>query len=125
MKILTASQAKDMDLQTIKKGISEDTLIEQAAYSVFEVVAELRPLKVLCVAGAGNNGADSICTARILANNSIYFVPGYIFSIISYTISGFLLWTLFSPRIMLLNFSPEGSIEPFVPIKRSSCCPKT
>jgi len=50
MKILTASQAKDMDLQTIKKGISEDTLIEQAAYSVFEVVAELRPLKVLCVA---------------------------------------------------------------------------
>ena len=72
MKILTASQAKDMDLQTIKKGISEDTLIEQAAYSVFEVVAELRPLKVLCVAGAGNNGADSICTARILANNSIY-----------------------------------------------------
>ena len=71
MKVLTACQTKDMDLQTIQKGISLDTLIEQAAYSVFEIAAELRPRKVLCVAGSGNNGADSICTARILTNNSI------------------------------------------------------
>ena len=68
MKVLTSQEAKQIDRETVQKGIMEETLIEQAAASVADIVETYKPHAILSVVGKGNNGADGVATARILKN---------------------------------------------------------
>ena len=65
MKVITSSEAK-LDEATILKGISEETLMEQAAFAVADVAETFYPFSILTVVGKGNNGGDGIAAARIL-----------------------------------------------------------
>lgn len=68
MKVITSSEAKKLDEATILKGISEETLMEQAAFAVADVAETFYPFSILTVVGKGNNGGDGIAAARILKN---------------------------------------------------------
>lgn len=67
--LVTTVEMKQYDDKTIHQiGLSEDVLIERAAYSSAKTILETYPNanKILVVAGNGNNGADAVATARIL-----------------------------------------------------------
>jgi len=71
MKIsVTGGQMKQIDSDTIQRiGIPSLVLMERAALAVADAVTEhmgRRRPSVLCVCGAGNNGADGIAVGRIL-----------------------------------------------------------
>jgi NAD(P)H-hydrate epimerase len=68
MYVLNSFQTKEIDKKTILKGIKEEVLIEQAAFALSDVIESTIPKKILFLAGNGNNGADSIASARILKN---------------------------------------------------------
>ncbi|HOB15827.1 MAG TPA: NAD(P)H-hydrate dehydratase [Defluviitoga sp.] len=68
MKVITSSEAKRLDEATIMKGISEETLMEQAAFAVADVAETFYPFSILSIVGKGNNGGDGIAAARILKN---------------------------------------------------------
>ena len=68
MKVITSSETKKLDEATILKGISEETLMEQAAFAVADVAETFYPFSILTVVGKGNNGGDGIAAARILKN---------------------------------------------------------
>ena len=70
--ILTAAEAKYCDNYTITEvGIPSLVLMERAALTCVEEIEKRFDCKekqhVLCVAGRGNNGADALAVARILA----------------------------------------------------------
>lgn len=75
MKIATAQQMRDMDRVAIQeRGIPSVQLMERAAQSVANAALELAaahrtgegPGRAVCFCGAGNNGGDGVCTARLL-----------------------------------------------------------
>jgi hydroxyethylthiazole kinase-like uncharacterized protein yjeF len=69
MQTVTAAQMQEYDQYTHDViGISDDALIERAAYAVLEVIgAKQYDLShVLVLAGLGNNGADGVAIARLL-----------------------------------------------------------
>ena len=69
--IVTTSEMKKIDQYTIDKmGIPALVLVENAARTVVDYIRLRFPMsrKVLVFFGNGNNGADSICVARILSN---------------------------------------------------------
>jgi NAD(P)H-hydrate epimerase len=68
MKVITSSEAKWLDKATTLKGISEETLMEQAAFAVADVAETFYPFSILSIVGKGNNGGDGIAAARILKN---------------------------------------------------------
>jgi len=68
MKILTAQQIKDCDIETIEKGISSISLMEKAAKSCVDWI-EINftsAQKFLIFCGTGNNGGDGFAIARML-----------------------------------------------------------
>lgn len=70
MKIITAAQMRELDLRTQREGgISEKKLIARAGRAAAQWVAAHYPpgVRVLALAGKGNNGADALVTGRRLA----------------------------------------------------------
>lgn len=84
MKILSASQLRELDAYTIEhEPIASIDLMERASKAfVAEVMArwpENTPIKVF--AGAGNNGGDALAVARLLAEQGYNQVSVYLFNI--------------------------------------------
>ncbi|MDK2945596.1 NAD(P)H-hydrate dehydratase [Geotoga petraea] len=77
MYIVNSKEMKNIDELTISKGLQESILMEQAAFSVKEIVEDLNPKKILVMAGTGNNGGDGLAVARLLKNDG-YDVQVYI-----------------------------------------------
>lgn len=69
MKIVNSNEMKKIDNLTIKKGIDEKILMEQASFSVKEIILELNPKNILVIAGTGNNGGDALAVSRLLKND--------------------------------------------------------
>ncbi|MEJ2684484.1 MAG: NAD(P)H-hydrate dehydratase [Candidatus Sulfobium sp.] len=71
MKVVTASEMRDIDRRTIEEyGIAGPVLMERAGVSVAERVRNLFDKhKVVVIAGGGNNGGDGIVAARELFNH--------------------------------------------------------
>ncbi|MBI2646682.1 MAG: bifunctional ADP-dependent NAD(P)H-hydrate dehydratase/NAD(P)H-hydrate epimerase, partial [Deltaproteobacteria bacterium] len=68
MKIVTAHQMQKIDEETIRKhGVSRLELMENAGRAVVEVLGSVRDLKVLILAGKGNNAGDGFVVARLLS----------------------------------------------------------
>lgn len=83
MKIFTTDEIRSIDRFTIEKeGISSMTLIQRVAEAVTaEITSRWRPSKqVVVFAGPGNNGADALAVARMLAEQG-YKVHVYLFNI--------------------------------------------
>lgn len=71
--VVTGRQMKAVDEYTINKiGIPSLVLMERAAYSVYEEIIKNydKGTDILIVCGSGNNGADGVALARILAENN-------------------------------------------------------
>jgi ADP-dependent NAD(P)H-hydrate dehydratase / NAD(P)H-hydrate epimerase len=68
MKILTAAEMREVDRRTIEAGIPGIVLMENAAHSVVEFLAEkFAPLgsqRIVVLCGKGNNGGDGMAVAR-------------------------------------------------------------
>jgi len=79
--VLSANRIKSAENFTINElGIEALILMERAAVEVAFSVMEKYPdkgTKILIVCGAGNNGADGLCVARLLVENG--YLP-YVFS---------------------------------------------
>ncbi|MDN5343750.1 MULTISPECIES: NAD(P)H-hydrate dehydratase [Oceanotoga] len=71
MYILDSEEIKRTDLKTIQTGIKEETLMEQAAFSIYQIIKDLNPKKVIAICGTGNNGGDALATIRLLKNFGI------------------------------------------------------
>lgn len=81
-KILTGKQALLLDKYTIENGTDSETLIGRAATALADTICSeevisltaksLDKMKVLCIAGPGNNGADAVCLAEILTERGIH-----------------------------------------------------
>lgn len=69
MYIVNSMEMKKIDELTISKGLQETVLMEQAAFSVKEVIEEINPKNILILAGTGNNGGDALAVARLLKND--------------------------------------------------------
>ena len=69
--IVTASQMKQLEHNTIDNvGIPSIVLMERAALAVYEEISNrYPPTSVLVAIGPGNNGADGLAVARLLAIN--------------------------------------------------------
>lgn len=71
-KILTASEMKQYDEATIKKGTPSLVLMERAARAAFEILLSDFPCRrVLLCCGNGNNGGDGLAMARLLTLHGI------------------------------------------------------
>ncbi len=82
MKILSASQLKELDSYTIKhEPISSIDLMERASRAVADKICSMwsadTPIKIF--AGPGNNGGDALAVARMLADSK-YKVYVYLFN---------------------------------------------
>ncbi len=70
MKIVTASQMREIDRACARQGIPASTLMENAGRAVAEetrrLLGRLDGRQVLCLVGAGNNGGDGLVAARYL-----------------------------------------------------------
>ena len=74
MKIFTTEQIREIDRVTIEKeGVSSLQLIERVAEGVTaEVISRLcANMRIAVFAGPGNNGADALAVARMLAEQQI------------------------------------------------------
>lgn len=69
MYIVNSKEMKKIDELTISKGLQESVLMEQAAFSVKEVIEQKNPENILILAGTGNNGGDALAVARLLKND--------------------------------------------------------
>lgn len=69
MKLVTASQMRELDRLTIQDdGVPEQLLMERAGCGVADVVRMRypHPCRVVCMVGKGNNGGDAQVAARLL-----------------------------------------------------------
>ncbi len=69
MKILTAAKMRQVDRETMERGIPGSILMENAGYSVVAYLKEsfsLSQHQVLICCGKGNNGGDGFVIARLL-----------------------------------------------------------
>lgn len=69
--VVSAKEMKQYDTNTIEKiGIPSAVLMERAAYAVameaLDFLKDYKNARVLVLCGNGNNGADGVCTGRIL-----------------------------------------------------------
>ena len=84
MKVVTAAQMAALELDSQRRGVTTDTLMENAGLAVAETTRSLlggiAGARVLILVGPGNNGADGLVTARHLqrwgANVAAYVVSG-------------------------------------------------
>ena len=69
---LTAAEMRKVDQVAVKEGLQIRQMMEWAALQTVRLVrlevGKLTDKKILIVAGKGNNGADAIASARVLAN---------------------------------------------------------
>ncbi len=74
--VLTASKMQEADRYTQEEtGLGQEVLMERAALSAYQVLAEaaeIEELSFLIVCGPGNNGGDGVALARILSERDIY-----------------------------------------------------
>ena len=80
--VLTAKQAKQIDLQTIKNGVSSLTLMEKAGYQMFLKIKEKfinKNTSFLLIAGFGGNGGDAYVIGRYLLQDGYSNVVIYAF----------------------------------------------
>lgn len=71
-KILTATEMKLYDAETIKRGTPSRTLMERAARAAFDILLNDFPCRrVLLCCGNGNNGGDGLAMARLLHEHGI------------------------------------------------------
>ena len=78
--ILSTEELRRLDAKAIKAGFSERVLIENASSNMCYLIDSFGlGVKVLAVAGRGNNGADTLACARKLANRG-YQVYGAVVS---------------------------------------------
>src|SRR5438445_5879246 len=70
MKVLTAAEMREVDRQTIERGIPGIVLMENAGQRVVEFLAErfapLAAQRIVVLCGKGNNGGDGLVIARQL-----------------------------------------------------------
>lgn len=70
MKVLTASEMREVDRLTMESGIPGLILMENAAHRVLEVLhrefSPLRDQRIVVFCGKGNNGGDGLAIARLL-----------------------------------------------------------
>ncbi|MFR9164857.1 MAG: NAD(P)H-hydrate dehydratase [Dysgonomonas sp.] len=74
LKIFDAKQIKEIDKYTVEEeSITSIDLMERAALSIFEYLAETidRQLPVYVFAGGGNNGGDALALSRMLLTSGI------------------------------------------------------
>lgn len=75
MKVLTAAEMREVDRQTIERGIPGMVLMENAGGRVVDFLLEtfdpLRKQRVVVVCGKGNNGGDGFVVARQLFSRSL------------------------------------------------------
>ena len=71
MKIVTATQMREIDRECVKRGVPVGKLMENAGRAVAEAtreyIGDIKRQQILCLAGAGNNGGDGLVAARYLA----------------------------------------------------------
>ena len=76
MKILTAEQMRQVDRQTIERGIPGLILMENAGNRVVDFLREafvpLEDRRIVVVCGKGNNGGDGFVVARQLFTRRLY-----------------------------------------------------
>ena len=70
IKLFNRNQIREWDKATISSGISSIDLMERAALVMANRISELLnpDVKILIVAGCGNNGGDALAIARILSD---------------------------------------------------------
>ncbi|HEC98135.1 MAG TPA: NAD(P)H-hydrate dehydratase [Nitrospirae bacterium] len=71
MKVVDAREMREIDRQTIEDyGIASPVLMERAGLSVVNRIKQCfdRSIRVLVLAGSGNNGGDGLVVARLLHN---------------------------------------------------------
>ncbi|MGM0639994.1 MAG: NAD(P)H-hydrate dehydratase [Thermotogota bacterium] len=88
MFVVDSKEMKTIDDMTISKGLQENVLMEQASFSVKEIVSDLNPKKTLIIAGTGNNGGDALATGRLLKNDG-FEVEIYIYGNVEKSSYGF------------------------------------
>jgi len=70
MKIVTVQEMQKIEADTIRAGISLDTLMEEAGFSVAlkskQIIKTKKNSSVLIVVGSGNNGSDGLVAAKYL-----------------------------------------------------------
>ena len=73
--LLNSEESKDLDYLTISNGTSKEKLIDNAgkavAYHIIEKTPDPFNKKVLCIAGVGDNGVDSIVCSSYLNKNRV------------------------------------------------------
>lgn len=70
IKLFYQDQIGYLDRATIAdEGITSLMLMERAATTVYQYIAQRTPQKVLIAAGPGNNGGDGLVVARLLSND--------------------------------------------------------
>ncbi len=84
MKIVTASQMRDLDLRTIAAGTPGSILMERAgsgaATHILDFISRLDPVQVrrfVLLAGKGNNGGDAYVCARLLRQMTPHKITVY------------------------------------------------
>jgi len=76
MKVLTASEMKEIDRRTIEEvGLPGPVLMENAGRQIFRAISQrfpnLKEERIVIVAGKGNNGGDGLVVGRYLFNHGI------------------------------------------------------
>jgi ADP-dependent NAD(P)H-hydrate dehydratase / NAD(P)H-hydrate epimerase len=70
MKVVTSAQMASLEQASERRGVSTDTLMENAGLAVAraarECLASVAGARVLVLVGPGNNGADGLVAARHL-----------------------------------------------------------
>lgn len=79
--ILSASEMRALEEEAFGRGVSAETLMEQAGERCAAAMLEFFPPAAACVVvfGKGNNGGDALVAARYLARHGweIHLVPAY------------------------------------------------
>lgn len=65
---LTREQMKRLDSLNIQAGVDVTRMMELAGLQVARLAERFHPKNVVCLAGGGHNGGDSLCAARHLLN---------------------------------------------------------
>ncbi len=77
MKLLTSYESRELDRETIKKGVPELILMETASEKIKSEIlkslskSKIKSPRILIIAGKGNNGGDGVSTARKLLTDHI------------------------------------------------------
>lgn len=82
MYILDPKEMQEVDRYTIDHlGISEQTLMNNAAKAVFEEIKRIKAAKISTIVGKGNNGADTLILSKMLIEDGykviVFLLPEF------------------------------------------------